>query len=135
MGNLPADRVTKSTPFKAVRTDLMGPLTVRIGRSSVKRYVCIFNCLATRAVHFEIVQAFNADAFIQAIRRSYNCRNVRPSDVYSDNGGNFVAAKRELKKGAKNLRSKSIYKTQNFFKRSQNFFKRTSRRYKLNSIS
>ena len=35
---------------------------------------------------------------------------VRPSDVYSDNGGNFVASERELKKGAKNLRSKSVYK-------------------------
>ena len=110
MGNLPADRVTKSTPFKAVGTDLMGPLTVRIGRSSVKRYVCIFNCLATRAVHFEVVQALDADAFIQAFRRFCNRRNIRPSDVYSDNGGNFVAAERELKKGAENLRSKSVYK-------------------------
>ena len=54
--NLPADQVIKSTPFKAVGTDLMGPLTVRIGRNSVKGYVCIFNCLATRAVHFEIVK-------------------------------------------------------------------------------
>ena len=84
--------MTKSTPFKAVGTDLMGPLTVRIGRSSVKRYVCIFNCLATRPVHFEVVQALDADAFIQAFRRFCNRRNVRPSDVYSDNGGNFVAA-------------------------------------------
>ena len=91
-------------------TDLMGPLTVRIGRSSVKRYVCIFNCLASRAVHFEVVQGLDADAFIQAFRRFCNRRNVRPSDVYSDNGGNFVAAERELKKGAENLRSKSVYK-------------------------
>ena len=110
MGNLPADRVTKSTPFKAVGTDLMGPLTVRIGRSSVKRYVYIFNCLATRAVHFEIAQALDADAFIQVFRRFCNRRNVRPSGVYSDNSGNFVAAERELKKGAENLRSKSVYK-------------------------
>ena len=88
----------------------MGPLTVRIGRSSVKRYVCIFNCLATRAVHFEVVQALDADAFIQAFRRFCNRRNIRPSDIYSDNGGNFVAAERELKKGAENLRSKSVYK-------------------------
>ena len=96
MGNLPADRVTKSIPVKAVGTDLMGLSTVRIGRNSVKRYVCIFNCLATRAVHFEIVQALDADAFIQAFRRFCNRRNVRPSDVYRDNGGNFVAAEREL---------------------------------------
>ena len=108
MGNLPGDRVTKSTPFKAVGTDLMGPLTVRIGRSSVKRYVCIFNCLATRAVHFEIVQALDADAFIQAFRRFCNRQNVRQSNVYSDNDGNFVAAERELRKGAENLRSKSV---------------------------
>ena len=108
MGNLPADRVNKSNPFKAVGTDLMGPLTIRCGRNSLKRYVCIFNCLATRAVHFEIVQSLEASAFIQAFRRFCNRRNVNPTDMYSDNGGNFVAAERELKNGLKALKSKPV---------------------------
>ena len=80
----------------------MGPLMIRSGRNSLKRYVCIFNCLATRAVHFEIVQSMEASGFIQAYRRFCNRRNVKPTDVYSDNGGNFVAADKEIRKGVKN---------------------------------
>ena len=71
-GDLPCDRINKCTPFKAIGTDLMGPLTIRHGRNSLKRYVCIFNCLASRAVHFEIVQSLEASAFIQAFRRFCN---------------------------------------------------------------
>ena len=113
MGNLPADRVTKSIPFKAEGTDLMGLLTVRIGRNSVKRYVCIFNCLATMLQEQFILKLFKLLTLMHLfkhLRRFCNRRNVRPSDVYSDNGGNFVSAERELKKGAENLRSKSVYK-------------------------
>ena len=108
MGDLPFHRVIKSSPYKSIGTDLMGPLMIRSGRNSLKRYVCIFNCLATRAVHFEIVQSMEASAFIQAYRRFCNRRNVKPTDVYSDNGGNFVAADKELRKGVKNWQSKQV---------------------------
>ena len=64
MGDLPFQRVNKFSPYKSTGTDLMGPLIIRSGRNSLKRYVCIFNCLATRAVHFEIVQSMEASAFI-----------------------------------------------------------------------
>ena len=97
MGNLPTPRVTESRPFTAIGVDLMGPVMITIGRNRVKRYVCIFNCLATRAVHFEVVQSQDASAFLQAYRRFSNRRNVTPSDIYSDYGGNFVAAEKELK--------------------------------------
>ena len=111
MGDLPPDRINKCTPFRAIGTDLMGPLTIRHGRNSLKRYVCTFNCLASRAVHFEIVQSLEASAFIQAFRRFCNRRNVQPSDVYSDNAGNFVAADKELRKGIKNWQSKQVSDT------------------------
>jgi len=108
MEDLPFVRVNKSIPFNAVGTELMGPLTIRCGLNSLKRYVCIFNCLATRAVHFEIVQSLESSAFIQAYRRLGNRRNVQLTDVYSDNAGNFVAADKELRKGIKNWQSKQV---------------------------
>ena len=108
MGDLPFDRVNKTTPCKAIRTDLMGPLIIKCGRSSVKRYICIFNCLASRTVHFEVVQSLETSAFIQGFTRFCNRRNVRPTDVYSDNGGNFVAADKELREGLKNLKNKQF---------------------------
>ena len=98
MGDLPCHRVEKRRPFEVVGTDLMGPVAVSIGRSRVKRYICIFNCLATRAVHLEVVPSLDADGFLQAFQRFCSRRNVLPTDIYSDNGTNFVAAAKSLKK-------------------------------------
>ena len=98
MGDLPCHRVEKRHPFEVVGRDLMGPIAVSIGRSRVKRYICIFNCLATRAVDLEVVPSLNADGFLQAFQRLCNRRNVSPTDIYSDNGTNFVAAAKSLKK-------------------------------------
>ena len=111
MGDLPPDRINKCSTFKVIGIDLMGPLTIRHGRNSLKRYVCIFNCLASRAVHFEVVQSLETSAFIQAFRRFCNRRNVQLSDVYSDNAGNFVAADKELEKGVENWQSKLVSDT------------------------
>ena len=98
MGDLPCHRVEKRRPFEVVRTDIMGAVAVSIGRSRVKRYICIFNCLATRAVHLEVVPSLDADGFLQAFQHFSSRRNVLPTDIYSDNGTNFVAAAKSLKK-------------------------------------
>jgi len=97
MASLPWERVTPGKPFQSCGTDLMGPLNVRVGRSLKKRWLCIFNCLSTRAVHFEVVQSLDASAFIQAFRRFCNHRNCTPSIMYRDNDGNFIMANKELK--------------------------------------
>ena len=99
MADLPPARIQRSQPFTIIATDLMGPIMVAIGRSRVKRYtgICIFNCLATRAVHFEVVPSLEVDSFLQAYRRFCNRRNVNPTTVYSDNGSNFVAAEKILR--------------------------------------
>ena len=65
MRDLTFDRVNKTTPFKAIGTDLMGPLIIKCKRSCVKTYSCIFNCLASRAVHLEVIQSLETSAFIQ----------------------------------------------------------------------
>ena len=84
----------KTKPFKAIGANLIRPLMIKCGRSCVKRYLCIVNCLASRAVHFQVVQSLETSTFIQDFTRFCNRRNVRPTDVYSDNDGNFVAADR-----------------------------------------
>ena len=94
MGDLPPARIQRSQPFTTIGTDLMGPIMVAVGRSSVKRYKCIFNCLATRAVCFEVVPSLEVDSFLQSHRRFCSRRNVNPTAVYSDNGSNFVAAEK-----------------------------------------
>ena len=110
MSPLSAHRVTRNPLFAACGTDLMGPLYVKIG-SNVKGYVCIFNCFAKQAVHFEIVQSLEASAFIQAFRRFCNRRAARVRHVYSDNGGNFVLANEELNEVIRVWNSKKFQDT------------------------
>ena len=52
MADLPFDRVTPDMPpSNFVGVDFFGPILVKIGRSEVKRYGCLFTCLTVRTVH------------------------------------------------------------------------------------
>ena len=97
MSDLPQGRLQlQKPPFFHVGIDYFGPLLVKQGRNQVKRYGCIFTCLTTRAVHFEIAHSLTTDAFICALRR-FICRRGSPDRFYSDNGTNFVGAQRILR--------------------------------------
>ena len=65
-------------------------------RSQVKRYGCVFTCLAARTVHIEIVHELKTDSFIQAFTR-FVSRQDSPIEVYSDNETNFKGAETEIK--------------------------------------
>ena len=70
MANLPEDRVCPSQPpFSHVEVDCFGPLLVRRGRSTAKRYGVLFTCLAVRAIHIEVAHSLDTDFFIHAVRR------------------------------------------------------------------
>jgi hypothetical protein len=99
MGQLPFSRVNPSPPFSKVGVDYAGPfqLALRTGRKPpmVKAYVAVFVCMATKAAHLELVSNLSTSAFIAALNRFISRRGL-PSDVYSDEGTNFVGAKMEL---------------------------------------
>ncbi|XP_062713522.1 uncharacterized protein LOC134290400 [Aedes albopictus] len=98
MADLPAVRVNPSAVFWKVGLDLCGPFYIKypIRRSPVvKSYVAIFVCLATKAVHMEIVADLSTQAFLSAFRRFVACRG-KPHTVMCDNATNFVGANREL---------------------------------------
>ncbi|GFS31166.1 integrase catalytic domain-containing protein [Trichonephila inaurata madagascariensis] len=50
---------------------------------------------ATKAVHIEAVGDLTTDSFIAALRR-FSARRGTPRHIYSDNGTNFVGARRKL---------------------------------------
>ena len=91
MSDLPKERlISEEPPFTHVGVDYFGPLYVRQGRSNMKRYGCLFTCLAVRAVHIEVLHSLDTDGFINALQRFVSLRAC-PSSIFSDNGTNFRA--------------------------------------------
>ena len=84
--------------FSKCRVDYAGPFLTKQGRGKVrqKRYLCLFTCVATRAVHLEMAWSLDTDSFLGTFTRMTNHRGV-PLEVISDNGTNFVGANNELK--------------------------------------
>ena len=83
-------------PFTFVGIDYFGPFTVKLGRARANRYGCIFTCLTSRAVHFEIAHSLTTSSFIAAFQR-FESRRGRPRKVYSDNGTYLVGGEHELR--------------------------------------
>lgn len=97
-GQLPLDRMEAySRPFTNTGLDFFGPVAVTVGRRQEKRWVALFTCLTTRAVHLEIAADLSTDACLLCIRNLCNIRGV-PSIIRCDNGTNFVGARNELTK-------------------------------------
>ena len=61
----------------------------------MKGYICIFVCLATKAVHLEVTSDLTTSAFIACLRRFISRRNC-PKTIHTDNGSNFIGARNEL---------------------------------------
>lgn len=49
-------------PFSHVGVDYSGPIAVRRGRGTAKRYGVLFTCLTAREVHLEVAQSMDADS-------------------------------------------------------------------------
>ena len=97
MAPLPEPRVTAYDPvFTRTGVDYFGPLEVALGRKSIKRWGCIFTCLATRACHLEVAPSLTTDDFFNTLKR-FMSRRGPVQVIVSDNGTNFVGAEREIK--------------------------------------
>ncbi|XP_062704324.1 uncharacterized protein LOC134286689 [Aedes albopictus] len=98
MGDLPQARVVPAPPFFKSGVDFASPVFIRQGgRKStlVKAYICLFVCMATKAIHLELVSDLSAAAFVAALHR-FVARRGLVEELFSDNGSNFVGAKSEL---------------------------------------
>ena len=83
-------------PFANSGVDAFGPFFIVNGKRTEKHYSLIFTCLVTRACHLEPCPALTTDSFINAFRR-FIARRGQPQYIRSDNGKNFVGARRELR--------------------------------------
>ncbi|XP_067660546.1 uncharacterized protein [Haliotis asinina] len=97
MSDLPPSRLRLYKPaFYSTGVDCFGPMTIKIGRRTEKRWGVIFKCMTTRAVHFDLLDSMSTDAFLMAFRR-FVARRGKPHELLSDCGSNFKGAERELR--------------------------------------
>lgn len=88
-----------NVPFTFVGVDYAGYFEIKTSsrRNAPygKGYVAVFVCLTTRAVHLEVVSDLSATQFLKAFKRFIGRRGI-PSQMFSDNGTNFIGAAREI---------------------------------------
>ena len=108
MASLPRERLALcKPPFTNKGVDYFGPISVKRGWVTEKRWGCIFTCLTTRAVHLEVAGSLSTDPFILALRR-FCGRRGNAETICSDNGTNFVRANRELGEALRSLSQERI---------------------------
>ncbi|XP_067619247.1 uncharacterized protein [Eurosta solidaginis] len=110
MGQLPVERLNPSRPFARCGIDFCGPSNVYLrirGKTPYKAYIAIFVCLATKAVHIELVSDLSNDGFLAALKRMIG-RIGLPSDIFCDNATNFIGACNKL-----NELKAFLFKTEN----------------------
>lgn len=100
MGDLPSSRVQFTSAFHNTGVDYAGPFEIKASTlrkaPRMKAYIAVFVCMATGAVHIEVVTSLCSDAFIQAFHRFVSRRGLCNS-LISDNAGNFVGTANEQK--------------------------------------
>ena len=96
MASLPSFRVTPGTPFQYVGVDYLGPFLIRWGRSTRKRWICLFTDMKMRGVHLEVAADLTPTAFINCFFR-FISRRPGVEFMFLDCGTNFTAAESQLK--------------------------------------
>lgn len=97
MGNLFAYRVTFNKPFCSIGIDFAKRKWFSShGSKTTQAYVAVFICLATKAIHLELVSDLSAAAWVAVIKWLFTEEENASIYVYSDYRINFVAAGKEL---------------------------------------
>ena len=83
--------------FTNVGVDYLGPFAVVHRDTEVKTYICLFTCLVTRAIHLEVAEDLSTDKCRTAIRL-FIARRGQPRLFLSDNGFNFLGARKQIRR-------------------------------------
>ena len=99
MAPWPKERMSQSAAFSYTGLDYFGPLYVRDGTAGPTRkvWVCLFTCLAVRAIHLELVEDMSTEQFLMCLRR-FVSRHGKPTQFISDNATQFKLAKTTIDK-------------------------------------
>ncbi|XP_062557335.1 uncharacterized protein LOC134222207 [Armigeres subalbatus] len=108
MGNLSPARVLATRSFYLVGIDFTGPLKIKAtcvrGVHVMEGYIAVYVCLSTRAVHLEAAGDMSTNTFLGTLKRFISRRGY-PSEIWSDNGTNFIGADHTLQDLLKQVRT------------------------------
>ena len=65
----PTFRVSDVDPFTFCGVDMTGHFFVKVGTDAVKRFVILFSCCSSRAIHEEVAEDASAEAFVRCFVR------------------------------------------------------------------
>ena len=88
-----------AAPFEFTTVDLFGPLQVKDDvkkRVTLKVWGVVFCCMASRAIHTEVVNTMSTEGFLMSYQKFTAIRG-HPKKIWSDPGTNFIGAKPILK--------------------------------------
>ena len=106
----PKERITRSSPFSFTGLDYLGPLYIRENNEVIKVWICLFTCLATKAIHLELASNLSAESFLMVLRRFIGRRGF-PKEIISDNAPQFKAVKSMIDKTWSNIQTDENLKT------------------------
>lgn len=89
---LPSERVNFSPPFTYTGLDYLGPVFIKVNENKEKRWICLYTCLAVRAIHLKLVKDLTAEECLLALRRFISVRGL-PKKIISDNTCQFKLTK------------------------------------------
>ena len=89
--------------FTSISIDYAGPFEVKRGRSTEKRWICVFMCNATSTIRLEVVESPETSAFLNAFHQFQCLSGFRTKHIRSDCATTFVGAHNALEKDCKNV--------------------------------
>ena len=111
MASLPSVRLKpRMLVFTRVASDLADPFSVVVGRSHVKRWLCVFVCMVTTAVRIKIASDLTSSSFINAFRRFLCSAGFRTRYIRTHNktnyyiGANTYMLRKEVKEALADMR-------------------------------
>lgn len=91
---LPQKRIDLQYAFQTTGVDLAGPLVMKGGK---KLWIVLYTCAVYRGIYLDIVDSLSSEDFLDSLEK-FCCLIGRPSNIFSDNGTNFVGAVNLMKK-------------------------------------
>jgi len=123
MGLLPSKRTEAAPPFLHTGVDFADPFMVHYGNprkpTRTKVYAALFVCFSTRAIHIELCTDLASETFTAALTR-FCSRRGTPAVLYSDNGSNFIGARREIEEVRSMLSSRATQQKVSYIATTKN---------------